>query len=92
MNGIEHFGMGWGGLWMIGVWLIPIALVVLLLRWFDDSRRPRTDEDEARRILDARFARGEIDANEYDERSRALDVRHRNSAKRHDTNGSIMSR
>jgi putative membrane protein len=74
MNGIEHFGMGWGGLWMIGILLIPIALVVLLLRWFDDSRRPRRDEDEARRILDARFARGEIDAEEYDEKRRVLDA------------------
>ena len=77
MFGTEHmgFGMGWGGLWMIGVWLIPIVLVILLLRWSNDRRRSTTpnDEGEARRILDARFARGDITAAEYDERKRALD-------------------
>jgi putative membrane protein len=75
MYGTEHFGMGWGGLWMIGVWLIPIVLVLLLLRWFDDRRRePHRDQDEARRILDARFARGEIDADEYAEKKRSLNA------------------
>lgn len=75
MYGTEHFGMGWGGLWMIGVWLIPIVLVLLLLRWFDDRRRePRRDQDDARRILDTRFARGEIDADEYAEKKRSLNA------------------
>ncbi|MGB5832161.1 MAG: SHOCT domain-containing protein [Thiohalocapsa sp.] len=78
MFGTERMGigMGWGGLWMIAIWLIPIVLVVLLLRWFDDRRRepsPR-DEGDARHILDARFARGDIDAAEYEERKRALDT------------------
>lgn len=76
----EHMGMsmgmGWGGLWMIAVWLIPIVLVVVLLRWFSDRRsEPKTgDEGDARSILDARFARGEIDPSEYEERKRALDA------------------
>lgn len=74
MYGMDHYGMGWGGLWMIGVWLIPIALAVLLLRWFDDRRRgPEREREDARRILDARFARGEIDAEEYQDRRRALE-------------------
>jgi len=76
MFGGEHMGMGWGGLWMIAVWLIPIVLVVVLLRWFSD-RRPEPkhgDEGDARSILDARFARGEIDSSEYEERKRALDA------------------
>lgn len=78
MFGTEHMGigMGWGGLWMIGVWLIPIVLVVLLLRSFGDRRQePKPhDEDGARSILDARFARGDIDAAEYEKRKRALDT------------------
>ncbi len=76
MFGTEHMGigMGWGGLWMIGVWLIPIVLVVLLLRAFGDHRQePKPhDEDGARSILDTRFARGDIDAAEYEKRKRAL--------------------
>lgn len=78
MFGTEHMGidMGWGGVWMIGVWLIPIVLVVLLLRWFNDRRREPSSstEDNARRILETRFARGDIDAAEYEERKRALDA------------------
>jgi putative membrane protein len=76
MFGMDHMGTGWGGLWMIGIWLIPIVLfVLLLLRWFSDRRRepdPRNEPD-ARRILDARFARGEIDAEEYEAKKRALE-------------------
>jgi putative membrane protein len=70
-------GMGWGGLWMIAVWLIPIVLVVLLLRWFFNDRGRQLDsrhESDARRILDARFARGEIDAEEYEAKKRALET------------------
>lgn len=78
MFGTEHMGigMGWGGLWMIAVWLIPIVLVVLLLRWFGDHRQePKPqDEGDARQMLAARFARGDIDAAEYEERKRALDT------------------
>jgi putative membrane protein len=75
MYGTEHFGMGWGGLWMIGVWLVPIVLLFLLLRWFDDRRRaPDRRGDDPRRILDARFARGEIDADEYEEKKRTLNA------------------
>ena len=76
MFGVDHMGMGWGGLWMIAVWLIPIVLVVLLLRWFNDRRREpdSRNEPDARRILDARFARGEIDAEEYEAKKRALDT------------------
>lgn len=78
MFGTEHMGigMGWGSLWMIAIWLIPIVLLVLLLRWFSDHRQePKPqDEGDARHILDARFARGDIDAAEYEERKRALDT------------------
>lgn len=78
MYGTEHMGigMGWGGLWMIGVWLIPIVLVLLLLRWSGDRRQqPKLgDEGDARSVLDARFARGDIDSTEYVERKRALDT------------------
>lgn len=61
---------------MIATWLIPIVLVVLLLRWFDDRRREANsrDEGDARRMLDTRFARGDIDAAEDEERKRALDT------------------
>lgn len=76
--------MGWwnwdGGGWlgMIGMllWLVVIVLlVVLLVRLFTGGARARS-EPPARQtpeeILRERFARGEIDAEEYRQRSALL--------------------
>lgn len=65
------WGPGWYGWWMPFVWLAFLALIVagivLLLR------RPEGDgRSEARRILEERFARGEIDEEEYRRRLEAL--------------------
>ena len=67
-------GWGWGGMWLGPLFMIVplallIALIVLLVRWLgggsDDGGRPvRT----ARDILDERYARGEIDREEYQRR------------------------
>jgi putative membrane protein len=61
MHGSGYFGMGWG---MILVWLIPIVLAALLIRYLirdRDGKPERTALD----ILEARYARGEIDQDEY---------------------------
>lgn len=69
---------GWGGMWFGPVFmLIPLALliavIVLAVRWAggNGARPPRTRS--ARDILDERFARGEIDRAEYDNRRQALE-------------------
>jgi len=64
MYGYEHVGMGWGGLWMVLIWAIPIFLVVLLVRHLTRGRDGKTGKS-ALDILDARYARGEIDRDEY---------------------------
>ena len=72
-----HHGMhGWSGfvfgpIMMILIVVAVVALVVMLLRWLgigprDTTRRGALD------ILEERFARGEIDKEEFDERRRAL--------------------
>lgn len=61
MVGFEPFGMGWG---MVLVWLIPILLVALVSRYgirSRDEKPERTSLD----ILEARYARGEIDRDEF---------------------------
>ncbi len=74
MNG--GFGHGFGGLGMILFWGVTIALVVLFAR--DLMQRPgegsdrKNDRKSAREILDERYARGEIDVTEYEEKKRAL--------------------
>lgn len=69
--------LGWGGvgfLFMVIWWLIPVALVALvvylLVRGSGGSGAPQSQQsmaagDPALRILRERFARGEIDVEEF---------------------------
>lgn len=74
----EEFGFGhmfFGGAMMIAFWGAVIVLVVLAVRWLSDSRSSGTDggaPDAPLRILEQRYARGEIDHDEFERRSRAL--------------------
>jgi putative membrane protein len=73
------WGWEWGGwmvLWMIVAWAAIAALIVLAVRAL--AAPPRRDvDDSAIRILDRRFAHGEIDDSEYQERRRVLAAGHR---------------
>ena len=57
----NHMGWGWGVLMTLG-WLILLGLffALILSAWRDRSSGP-----SARELLDRRFARGEISAEEY---------------------------
>lgn len=80
-----HEWMGWGSGWggmifgplMMIAWLaVLVAVVALILRWVGiagtSSGRP---ERTARDILDERYARGEIDREEYQRRRQDIDGR-----------------
>ncbi len=72
---------GWGILWMLLSWIAIIAVVWALLRpWWPerDRREPGRDPKE---LLAERFAKGEIEADEYHERLRVLDEERRAPAK-----------
>lgn len=63
------YGFGWfGWLMMLAVWVLFVAGVVWLVR---NLATPGSDYG-ARRILDDRFARGELSAEEYEQRRRVL--------------------
>lgn len=77
--------MGWGGGWfgmifgpifMILVLALVIAVAVLLVRWLGGSSLTATPHQPPARapldILKERFARGEIDKEEFEERRRTL--------------------
>ena len=65
-----HEGLGWGG-WllmtvgMVAFWSLVVFAVVTLFRTESPARTPE-------QILDERFARGELDAEEYHLRRTAL--------------------
>lgn len=66
-----HWGSGWwhaGGMWVF--WILVILLTLWLVRVI--ARRARPPEKSAEEILRDRFARGEIDREEYEEKLRAL--------------------
>lgn len=71
-----HAGMGFGaGLLMVVFWVLVIAGLVALLRLLFSASGGvpgRQTGKTALEILEERFARGEIDAQEFEERRRIL--------------------
>ena len=75
---MHDWGMGWGGMWLGPLFMIAwlallIAVIVFLVRWLGggsdvSSASTRT----ARDILDERYARGEIDREEYLQRQKDI--------------------
>lgn len=66
---------GWG-LWMILFWAVVIGLIVwAVIRLTPGNRSRREDRsDRAHEILDERYARGELDTEEYRRQRRELDT------------------
>ena len=66
------YGFGWYGMaMMLVVWALFAVGVVWLVRSLAGPAATGPDQS-ARRILDERFARGEMSAEEYEERRRVL--------------------
>lgn len=72
-------GYGWGamGLGMLGMsllWILPILAIVLLVKllWRSGSGPGRNGEKNALDILRERYARGEINKEEFDQKKRDL--------------------
>lgn len=70
-----HWGFGWWGLLtMLLFWGAVIVVVALAIRAWRPPAPP--EPPDPRRILAERFARGEISAEEFEERRRVLDGHH----------------
>jgi putative membrane protein len=65
---------GWGGPWFIFIWIALIVFVVWLVRrgGWRGPRGPYRHQQTAAELLDHRFARGEIDDDEYRRRRSVL--------------------
>ncbi len=74
MHGPWDGGWGFGMMFMSLLFLALIVVgVVLVVRSFSHGQAPtRSNGSRALDILDERFARGEIDQQEYEERRRTL--------------------
>jgi putative membrane protein len=80
---MPSFGVFEGGLFLVfliinvAFWVGLFALIFLGIRWLirqnaTDRSRTEPSEDTALELLRQRYARGEIDATEYEERRRTL--------------------
>jgi len=69
---------GWGFMWlmplvMLAFFALMIAVIVLLIRWLGGESGGRSASTRtARNILDERYARGEIDREEYLQRQKDI--------------------
>ena len=70
MQGIGGIGMGWG--WILGL-IVIVAIVWLVVRSTNQAGNPNTTNSKsALDILKERYARGEIDKEEYEEKKKDL--------------------
>ena len=69
-GGTDGWGwmLGWHLLWWVPLIVLAVAVVVVLTR----QGRDRTTRPEPEQILAERYARGEIDTEEYERRRQAL--------------------
>jgi len=63
--------MGFGGipmfLWMFLQWGLLLLGIYMIIRWINSDKPPKlSQEDEAIRILRERYARGELDDEEFE--------------------------
>lgn len=73
MDGWDWF---WGAFMMLLFWGGLAAVIVFAVRALGGSSRPDSGEaTDAKRILEMRFARGEITQEEFEERKRVLESR-----------------
>lgn len=69
-----HWGFGFGH-WIVGVlvWVVIIVAVVGLVRGLGGRRNEMPMSGSAMKILKARYARGEIDKDQYERMRRDLE-------------------
>lgn len=74
MDGFSGWGMGFGVVFMLLFWLLVILGILALVRWLQSQSSP----DQGARgktpleIVQERYARGQIDKEEYEQKKRDL--------------------
>ncbi|MDP2794882.1 MAG: SHOCT domain-containing protein [Sulfurisoma sp.] len=76
MNDFGGWGFGFGPMFMFLFWGVFIVGIVALVRWLAAGSSPRrAGEKTAGDIVRERYARGEIDRQEYEQKMQDLEKR-----------------
>lgn len=76
---IGHGGMMWGfgGWWMMIFWVLIIIGIIYLVRWAAEKRQSNEQTSQNKEspldILKRRYARGEIDQEEFETKKKVLE-------------------
>ena len=74
-NGFVGWGMGYGFIFMLLFWGLIILGIVTLIRWLAPSFPSRSPDNKTPlEIVQERYARGEIDREEYEKKKRDLQL------------------
>ena len=74
---MRGYGMGWfGGIFMVAFWIAVIVGIIFLIRWLIVSAKGEGGGakagESALEILKRRYARGEIDKKEFEQKKKDL--------------------
>ena len=67
---MDYIGHGWG--MGFGMWFTLVFLVLIVFYVLKESTKSNEKHSSAQEILDRRYANGEIDTKEYEEKSNML--------------------
>jgi len=71
MNG-HGWGMGWGWGWIITLIVLAVIIFLVVRFAYQNKQSGRSENKTPYDILKERYARGEIDKKEFDERKKDL--------------------
>ncbi len=79
MNGMSIFGgwgMGFGWIFMLLFWILVILGIIAIIKWLSNSSASsdRIRGKTALDIVNERYARGEIDQEEYETKKRNIET------------------
>ncbi|MFO7783873.1 MAG: SHOCT domain-containing protein [Desulfatiglandales bacterium] len=75
---MDGWGMGWfGGIFMLVIWVLVVVGLIILIKWLVQSTREApggrsSSTSRALHILEERYARGEIEKQEFQEKKKDL--------------------